>query len=218
MGAWMDWRNFGTNEIPMILDLMAVAVFAVSGALVASRKQMDIFGFIMLGTVTGIGGGSMRDVFLGRLPVLWVETPIYVLVCIFAGAITFFAAHRLRSRYPFILWLDALGLSLFCVMGAETALSVGAHPVVAVIMGVITGTFGGIIRDVLGGEVTLIQKREIYVTAALAGAALFVALIGLQLPPSICWAMGFLCCFSIRGLALRFSWSLPGRNNNANTG
>ena len=205
----MDWRDLNAGDIPMLLDFMAVAVFAISGALVASRKQMDIFGFIMLGTVTGIGGGSMRDIFLGRLPVLWVETPAYVIICVLAAGVTFFTAHLFRSRYRMMLWLDALGLSLFCVMGAETALSVGAHPIVAIVMGVITGTFGGIIRDVLGGEVSLLLRKEIYVTAALAGAGLFVFLRGLDLPFAFVWMAGFLCCLTIRGLALRFSWSLP---------
>jgi uncharacterized membrane protein YeiH len=197
------------QEILIFADYMAVAVFAVSGALVASRKQMDLFGFAMLGTVTGIGGGSTRDVLLGRLPVFWVDTPIYVLICVAAASITFFAAHRIGSRYQVMLWFDALGLSLFCVAGAQTALAAGVHPIVAVIMGIITGTFGGIIRDVLGGEISLLLKKEIYVTAALVGAAMFVLLDGLDAPFVLSASCGFASCFVIRGLALRYRWSLP---------
>ena len=191
------------------VDHLAVAVFAVSGALVASRKQMDIFGFVLLGTVTGVGGGTVRDLLLGDGAVNWVREPSYVTVCIAAAAVTYFAAHLLHSRYRLILWLDALGLSLFCILGAEKALAVGAHPLVAVIMGIITGTFGGIIRDVLGGEVSLILRKEIYVTAALAGALVFVGLSLAGAGGLLAFGLGFLCCFTVRALAIRFGWSLP---------
>jgi uncharacterized membrane protein YeiH len=206
----MEWWIKAIAVAPALLDFMAVAVFAVSGALVASRKEMDIFGFVMLGTVTGIGGGSMRDIFLGRLPVLWVETPAYVLICAAAAGLTFFTAHLIGSRYRVMLWLDALGLSLFCVTGAATALAVGTHPLVAVIMGVITGTFGGIIRDVLGDETSLLLRKEIYVTAALSGAVVFVILASLGADTLVSSLFGFATCFTFRGLALSFGWSLPG--------
>ncbi|MFP6713453.1 MAG: trimeric intracellular cation channel family protein [Rhodospirillales bacterium] len=191
------------------IDHIAVGVFAITGALVASRKQMDIFGFILLGTVTGIGGGTIRDLLLGQQPVNWVQDPSYVIGCIIAASVTFFAAHMFQSRYQVLLWLDAIGLSLFCVLGAERALEVGTHPLVAIIMGVISGTFGGIIRDVLGGEVSLVLKKEIYVTAALLGAATFVGLQIAGVAQTLSFAIGLLTCFSVRALALRFSWSLP---------
>jgi len=211
----MDLAAFGCIGIADLMDYLAVAVFAITGALVASRKQMDIFGFVMLGTVTGVGGGSLRDVLLGHFPVIWVQKPSYVVVCVIAASITFYTAHLLRSRYRVILWLDALGLSLFCVMGAERALDIGAHPIVAIIMGVITGTFGGIIRDIIGGEVSLLLRREIYITAALAGAFVFVGLLSLQVPLAVCWITGFLSCFVVRGLALHYSWSLPAYKSRA---
>ena len=191
------------------VDHLAVAVFAISGALVASRKQMDVFGFVLLGTVTGVGGGTVRDLLLGDGAVNWVQQPSYVAVCIAAAAVTYFAAHLFQSRYRLILWLDALGLSLFCILGAEKALAVGAHPLVAIIMGIVTGTFGGIIRDVLGGEVSLILRKEIYVTAALAGALVFVGLSLAGAGGLLAFGLGFLCCFTVRALAIRFGWSLP---------
>lgn len=195
-------------QVLAILDLVAVAVFAVTGALVASRKQMDIFGFALLGTVTGIGGGSVRDVLLGRLPVFWVKEPTYLAVCIIVSIIVFFTAHIPESRYRFILWLDAIGLALVCVLGAEKGLIV-AGPLVAVTMGVITAAFGGIIRDVLGGESPLILRREIYVTAALAGSALFVGLQKADVAREIAIASGITTCFVVRAFALYFGWSLP---------
>jgi uncharacterized membrane protein YeiH len=193
----------------LALDFLGTAVFAVTGALVASRKQMDIIGFMLLAVVTGVGGGSVRDTMLGALPVFWVEEPVYLGICIVVAIGVFFVAHIPESRYRALLWLDAAGLAVFCVVGAEKALAAGASPWIAIAMGVATATLGGVIRDVLGGEVPLILRKEIYVTAALAGATTFVALaqFGFGGPISLC--LGFAVCFAIRALALHFQWSLP---------
>ena len=191
------------------LDAAAVGVFAVTGALVASRKQMDIFGFALLGTVTGIGGGTVRDVLLGRLPVFWVKEPSYVGIALVISAIVFFLAHIPESRYRLLLWLDAIGLSLVCVIGARIGLDAGTGGFIAVVMGVITSVFGGIIRDVLGGESPVILRREIYVIPALVGALLFAVAtrLGMDFPAAA--IAGFLACFTVRGLALYYGWSLP---------
>ena len=191
------------------IDWFGVAIFAVTGALVASRKRMDIFGFILLGCVTGMGGGTLRDAMLGALPVFWVREPIYLAICVAVSAATFFLAHIPESRYRVLLWLDAAGLALFCVVGADRALTAGASTFIAVAMGVVTATFGGVVRDILGGESPLILRREIYVTAALAGAAAFVGLLALGVPGAIAAVAGFAACFVIRALALHYGWSLP---------
>lgn len=191
------------------LDLLGVAVFAVTGALVASRKQMDIVGFALLATVTGIGGGTLRDLVLGLTPVFWVQQPVYVVICVAVAAIVFFTAHIPESRYRLLLWLDALGLSVFCVVGADKALAAGTGAFIAVVMGVITATFGGVVRDVLGGEIPVILRKEIYATAALAGAATFVGGALAGLPPAAAALGGFAVCLVIRGLALQRGWSLP---------
>jgi uncharacterized membrane protein YeiH len=190
------------------LDFFGVAVFAVTGALVASRKQMDIVGFALLGTVTGVGGGSVRDLLLG-LPVFWVQQPLYGVICIVVSAVVFFTAHIPESRYRLLMWLDAVGLSFFCVVGAAKGLDTGAGPLIAVVMAVITASFGGIIRDILGGESPFLLRKEIYVTAALAGAVVFVAGRWLGIPDTIGAVAGFAVCLVIRGLGLRYSLSLP---------
>ena len=192
-----------------ILDWLGIVVFAVTGALVASRKQMDIVGFALLGTVTGIGGGTLRDVLLGQLPVFWVGQPLYLVTCVAVSCVVFFTAHLPQSRYRLLLWFDAVGLVLFAITGAEKAMLSGADPVVAVAMGVITATFGGIIRDVIGGESTIVLSREIYVTAALLGALTFVALSLAGLPREIALGVDFAAGFTLRGLALHNGWSLP---------
>jgi uncharacterized membrane protein YeiH len=191
------------------LDWFGTAVFAVTGALVASRKRMDIAGFMLLAAATGIGGGSLRDLMLGALPVFWVREPVYLAICLVVAVATFFLAHIPESRYRALLWLDAAGLAFFCVVGAEKALAAGAGGFVAVAMGVVSATLGGVIRDVLGGESPLILRKEIYVTAALAGALVYVGLAAADAPKAAAALAGFAACFVIRALALHYGWSLP---------
>ena len=191
-----------------VLDWFGLCVFAATGALVASRKEMDVVGFALLATVTGIGGGTIRDVILDATPVFWVETPAYVLACVGVALAVFLLAHVPESRYRFLLWFDAVGLSLFAVTGAERALAFGAGPTVAVAMGVATATFGGIIRDLLGGESPVILRREIYITAALAGAGVFIAL-GPVTGREVALVAGFLTAFGLRAAGLALGLSLP---------
>jgi uncharacterized membrane protein YeiH len=191
------------------LDWFGVAVFATTGALVASRKQMDLIGFILLGTVTGVGGGTIRDTLLGNLPVFWIADPRYLITCVVVSSAAFFLAHIPQSRYALVLRFDAVGLAVFAVTGAETALNANADQIVAVAMGVITATFGGIVRDILGGESPAILRQEIYVTAALVGATLFVALAEAGVERSGSLIAGFAIALIIRLGALRWNWSLP---------
>ena len=144
-----------------LLDYAGVAVFAATGALAASRKQLDIIGFLFLASVTGIGGGTFRDVIL-NIPVFWVGNPDYVLICAAVAVLVFFIAHRVESRWKWLLWLDAVGLAAFSVMGAAKGLAITGSPVVAIITGVLTATFGGILRDLLAGEPSvLLQARNL---------------------------------------------------------
>lgn len=198
---------FGTAAAA--LDWLGVVVFAISGALVASRKRMDVVGFALLGTVTGIGGGTLRDLLLGQESVFWVREPAYLVVCVIVSCVVFVIAHIPQSRYRVLLWFDAMGLALFAVTGAERALLAGSGQVVAVAMGVITATFGGIIRDVLGNESPVVLSREVYVTAALVGATVFVVLSGLGFGRESALGTGLFVGLLVRGMALRQGWSLP---------
>jgi uncharacterized membrane protein YeiH len=190
------------------LDWIGIIAFTVTGALVASRKRMDVVGFIVVGTVTGIGGGTLRDVLLG-LPVFWVREPGYLITCALVSILIFFAAHFPQSRYRYLLWFDAIGLAIFAVSGAEKAADVGVDFTVAVAMGMITATFGGIIRDLLGGESPVILTREIYASAALAGALIFISLRAAGGPRELAVGTGFVAALAIRAAALRYGWSLP---------
>lgn len=190
------------------LDLVAAAVFAITGALVASRKQMDIIGFIWFGTVTGVGGGTVRDLLLG-VPVFWVQDATPVVACLIASIAVYFTAHLVNSRYRVILWLDAVGLALVTIAGTAKGIDHGAGAVVAVMMGMITASVGGIIRDILGQEPSILLRREIYVTASLLGAICYVVLLGFDAGRWLAAFVGGLAVFVIRGQAISYGLSLP---------
>ncbi|MCV0394995.1 MAG: trimeric intracellular cation channel family protein [Rhizobiaceae bacterium] len=200
----------------LLFDYAGVAVFAATGALAASRKELDIIGFVFLAAVTGIGGGTFRDLILG-VPVFWVENADYILVCGTVAAVVFFTAHRLESRWKLILWLDAVGLAAYCVFGAYKGLAVTGSPLVAVVTGMLTATFGGILRDMVAGEPSVLLRPEIYVSAALAGACAFTALSIAGLPLMAAAIAAFCAAFIVRGGALRYGWAFrpykarPGR-------
>lgn len=190
------------------LDYAGVAVFAATGALAASRKELDVIGFLFLASVTGIGGGTFRDLILG-VPVFWVANTDYLTICAAVAILVFFTAYRLESRYKVILWLDAVGLAAFAVMGAAEGLVVTGSAPVAVVTGILTATFGGILRDVLAGEPSVLLRPEIYVTAALAAALAFTILDIAGVPIEVAAPVSFLAGLGVRGGALRFGWTFP---------
>lgn len=185
-----------------------MAVFAISGALVASRKCLDPVGFALVATVTGIGGGTLRDLLLGQ-SVFWVHQPSYVVLCVVVSSVVYFIAPHIEYRYRVLLWADAAGLSLFSVLGATLALEAGFSGIIAVVMGLLTATFGGLIRDVLCGEIPLILRKEIYATAALCGALVFTCLDPLPLPYPVAELGGIVVGFVVRALGLGWGLSLP---------
>ncbi|MFC4624679.1 trimeric intracellular cation channel family protein [Daeguia caeni] len=190
------------------LNYIGVFVFAATGALSASRRQLDIIGFIFLANITGIGGGTMRDLLLGT-PVFWVERPIYLLPGTLAAIIVYFTAHRVESRYRLLLWLDAIGMAAYTVMGAAKGLDFGFGAPVAIVTGIFTATLGGILRDMVAGEPSVLMRREIYITAAFAGACLYVILAWFGINPIITALTSGLLAFIVRGGALYFGWTLP---------
>ena len=198
----------------LIFDLMGVFVFALSGALAAARKQMDIFGYMVLAALPAVGGGTVRDLVLNT-SVFWIDQSIYILVAVSAGVLTYLISIRVGKRYTVLEWADAIGLSLFCVLGASKALSLTGDPVVAVTLGVVTAVVGGILRDVVCNEIPLILKREIYATAALCGAAIYCLAIYFGLNEAPALIMGGIAAFAVRSSALIFGWSLPSRERPA---
>lgn len=199
------------DELPDLLralDLASAVVFAVTGALVASRKQMDIIGFLWLGVVTGVGGGTVRDLLLGA-PVFWVVDPTPVALCLAAAGALHFSAHLITSRYRLLLYLDAFGMALVAIAGTAKGLDHGAGALVALAMGVVTAAVGGILRDLLGQEPSILLRRDIYVSAAAAGAGVFLLMDALDLPRTVATVVSVLAAFIIRSLAIWFDWALP---------
>ena len=188
-----------------LLDLAAVLVFALTGALVASRAQLDIVGFAFLACLTGMGGGTLRDLLLDRT-VFWLADPRPLAVASGAALVVFFTAHLLESRYRAILWLDAAALSVAVAAGSGIALSLGQPAPIVLVMGIATGTFGGLMRDVVANEVPLVLKQgELYVTCALAGS-----LAAVLMPDGAGAAVACaLVTFGLRAGSIALGWRLP---------
>ncbi len=189
------------------LSITGTFVFAASGALAAARLKQTLVTFAFFALVTGVGGGTVRDLLIGA-PVFWVEDPVPAIACI-AAALIVWITPRTLWRDRALDWLDAVGLAAFAVFGAAKAQAFGVHPFVAAIMGVVTGCVGGIIRDLLAGEPSILLRPEIYVTAAALAAGLFVLLVGLGLPLPWSALVAVLAGFILRAAAILRGLSLP---------
>ena len=191
------------------LDYAAVLVFALTGALAASRSQLDIVGFIFIACLTAVGGGTIRDAILNR-EVFWVADPANIAVAAVTAVAVFFTAHRLESRYRALLWVDAFALAVAVPAGVAVAVAEGQGWPIVLVMGMVTGCMGGLLRDVVCNEVPLVLKQgELYVTCAFAGAlgAVLASLAGLGNGPAlmICAAL----VLTLRAGSLAFGWRLP---------
>lgn len=191
------------------LDLTGTIAFAASGAWIAVKKEMDLFGVVVLGMVTAIGGGTIRDLLLGDLPPFCLQNEIYLWLPIATALLVFFLHRYLPKLMQPLLYLDAIGLGTFVVIGTSKALLFETGPIGAVLMGILTGTAGGVIRDVLANEVPLILRKEIYASACMFGGILLVVLHQLQTPQQITLLAAAGSVILIRILAVNFNWSLP---------
>ncbi len=192
-----------------ILDLFGTAVFAISGVWVACRKDMDLFGALVLAFVTAVGGGTIRDVLLSATPVFWINDTLYLLV-ILATVMLAIVCRKWHERSKWIMQVsDALGLAVFVVIGVTKSLSFGVEPMVAIMMGVLTGCGGGAIRDLLAGEVPMVLRKEIYASAAMVGGAVLVFLEPLIQNIDITSVIAATVVLVLRLLALYKDLSLP---------
>lgn len=196
------------DDLLLLLTWLAVAVLAVAGALTASRKLLDPVGFMLVACLCAFGGGTVRDVILNQ-PVFWLAVPEMVALAAALALVVFFAAHRLERRFVALLWADAVGLGLFAVLGAEAAQRAGGAAWVAILMGTITATAGGILRDIVCTEVPLVLRREIYATAAALGAAVFILAQGAGAGRVLAVSLGIAVGFGARAAAILGGWSLP---------
>jgi len=198
------------NPLPQalqLIDYFGIAVFAVSGALLAAQKKQTLVTFIFFAVATGVGGGTIRDLLIGA-PVFWVHTNWTLLICIFAALGVWVTSQRKWSGRA-LAWFDAAGLAAYATYGAAKSLSFGIAPVPAFAMGVMTACAGGIIRDVLADEPSILMKPELYVTAAALSAGLFVALVLLGVSGTIAALIAAAAGFALRGAAIIKGLSLP---------
>jgi len=192
-----------------ILDLIGTAAFAASGAWAGIRRDMDLFGVLVLGMVTATGGGTLRDVLLGDFPPFCLKNELYLYISIAVSLAVFFQHQRLGFLHHPLLYFDAIGLGTFVVIGTGKALAFNMGFIGAVCMGIMTATAGGVMRDVLSNRVPLILCREVYASACLAGGALMYLLHHTSMPPALVATIAALTVITLRLLAIRHNWSLP---------
>jgi uncharacterized membrane protein YeiH len=192
------------------LDLFGIAVFAASGALAAAKRRQTLVTFAFFALVTGVGGGTVRDLLIGA-PVFWVHDWTFPATCLATAALVWITPARLWNVRA-LDWFDAVGIAIYSVFGAWKALSLGIPPLPAMMMGVITACVGGIIRDVLAGEPSILMKPELYVTAAALSAVMFVILLSLNVPLILAAAISAVAGFALRAMAIRKGWAIPAYN------
>jgi uncharacterized membrane protein YeiH len=189
--------------------LVAIAAEAASGALMGMRRRMDLFGLCLVGTVTALGGGTIRDLILGHYPLGWVAHPEYLAFTVGAAIVAAVLARRLLRLKIAFLWMDALGLVAFTVIGCDIAAPTGANVVVVILMGMTTGVFGGLLRDILCNQVPLVLRRDLYATVSLVTGMLYVGLRHFDVGAGLATAVAIGAGFALRMLAIRFALALP---------
>ncbi|MBF8754393.1 MAG: trimeric intracellular cation channel family protein [Pseudomonas putida] len=193
----------------LMLYLVAITAEAMTGALSAGRRGMDWFGVVLIACVTALGGGSVRDVLLGHYPLTWVKHPEYLVLTSFAALLTIFIAPLMRHLRSLFLVLDALGLVAFTLIGCMTALEMGQGMLVASISGVITGVFGGILRDIFCNDIPLVFRRELYASVSFAAAWFYLGCVHFNVPAEQAMLLTLFGGFLVRLLAIRFHWEMP---------
>jgi uncharacterized membrane protein YeiH len=202
-------KHIEIASLLLTLDLAGTAVFAISGAAVGVQHRLDVFGVCVLAFVAGNAGGILRDVLIGAIPPVAFRGWQYVAVSLVAAVVTFVWHPRLERLHSPILIFDAAGLGLFSVSGAQKALTYGLNPLIAALLGMLTGIGGGMLRDVLVREIPTVLRKDLYALAALAGAAVVVAGPRVHLPPTAATIAGAALCFAVRLEAIRRGWGLP---------
>jgi uncharacterized membrane protein YeiH len=197
------------NSLPYLLDLAGTLVFALSGAMAGVKRKLDVFGVLVLSFVAANAGGITRDILIGAVPPGAINDWRYLGVSLIAGIITFYFPSAIMQRWNPVMLFDAAGLALFAVSGAHKALVYGLNPVMATLLGMLTGIGGGMARDVLLAEIPTVLRADLYAVAALVGAAVVVIANMLELPSGAAALVGAALCFGLRVLAIRNGWQLP---------
>jgi len=192
-----------------ILEILGTAAFAISGALSAMNRKLDIFGIFIIAFVTGIGGGTVRDILIGNTPVTWMDNIIYLYLIGIVSILTIIFRKKINYLKTSLFLFDTIGLGIFTIIGVETGIQNNLNPIISIALGVMTGTFGGVIRDILCNEIPVIFRKEIYATACLIGGLVFIILHELGVEREIIYIVTSLIVISIRLVVVKFKISLP---------
>ena len=192
-----------------LLDIIGTIAFAMSGALTAMSKKMDPFGVFIIAFVTAVGGGTLRDIMIGRTPVGWMLDLKYVYVIIVGFVLAIIFRKKFDKLRTSLFLFDTIGLGVFTLIGLEKGINIGLHPVICVALGTMTACFGGVIRDILCTEIPVIFRREIYATICILGGIVFFILREFKLENDILYLTTSLIIISVRLMALKFKWYLP---------
>jgi uncharacterized membrane protein YeiH len=203
------WNFPPSDTVLYVLLLVAVTAQAMTAALAAGRRSMDWFGVGMLGSVTALGGGSLRDMLLGHYPLLWVENPSYLLLTAGAALITIMIARIVHRLHLAFLVLDAIGLVVFTIAGCNVALQMHESLLIVIVAGMITGCAGGVLRDMLCNDVPLLFRSELYASVSVVTGVIYVVTLGIGLNHEAATALAFAVGLSFRLLAIRFKWEMP---------
>jgi uncharacterized membrane protein YeiH len=203
------WIMPPSDTVLHVLLLVAVTAQAMTAALAAGRRSMDWFGVGMLGSVTALGGGSLRDMLLGHYPLLWVENPSYLLLTAGAALVTIMFARVVHRLHLAFLVLDAIGLVVFTMAGCNVALQMHQSLMIVIVAGMITGCAGGVLRDILCNDVPLLFRSELYASISVVTGVVYVATLGMGLNHEVATTLAFAVGLTFRLLAIRFKWEMP---------
>lgn len=192
-----------------LIDILGTIAFAVSGVYAAMEKRLDLFGVIIIAFVTAIGGGTIRDLMIGDLPVSWIRNINYTVIILATTALVIAFRSYIKNFQKTLLVFDSIGLGLFTIFGIQKGIAVDLHPVVCVALGTITACFGGVIRDMLLNNIPIIFHKEIYASACIAGGTIYFILAAMGVHEDLNDAISIVCTFLIRILAIRYNWQLP---------
>jgi uncharacterized membrane protein YeiH len=192
-----------------IIELLGVISFALSGAFSAMQKRLDVFGILVLTFVTAIGGGTVRDVLIGSMPVAWIQDLELIYAMFFAFFISIFFSKKLQKLEHTLFWLDTAGLAFFCIVAIEKGIQFHLHPIICIALGTITGSFGGIIRDVLLNEIPYVFRKDVYASACIAGGIIYFVLLPFISDANVIGIVAGAVIMLIRIGAKYFKWSMP---------
>ncbi len=192
-----------------VIDILGTIAFAISGVLVAMEKRLDVFGVLIIAFVTAIGGGTLRDLLIGNTPVVWLRDATYSITIVTTVILAILFAKRIKYLSKSLFLFDTVGIGLYTLVGVEKGLEAGLQPVVCILLGTITASFGGVLRDILCNEIPVIFRKELYATPCILGAASYFLLAAFPIPENVAYAFGIIVVVGIRLLAVKFKIQLP---------